>query len=455
MHETRQLAQFAQQIRYEDIPPTIIDEFKMLVLDAIAAGYIGAIQPWTRQLTGVVHALGGQAHASVFNHAWKTDVSRAALINGAAIGAFECEPTTGSHASGTVLPALLALSERDHCAAKPFLTALVLGAEIQIRLSRTAIGLESERGFHNPGIQGPFGAALAVGKLNDYPESTLLNAMGIAGSHACGLAEFAWEGNDTKRMHLGRAAQLGIESAFLAEAGLSGPSRIIEGRFGYYNAFSLPGADLGDLTSGLGSRWFVHPPSHKSYALHMTQQAVVDAIQKFKREHAIDPSRLSRVAIRGRDTMMEGRHSIRAPETVMGAQYSLPFTVAVSIMRDLSNPLNYDTAAVNDLAIRSLAERIELLGDESDGAANPEVLIELDGESYTLATSPAKGSPGNPFTWADVREKFVRYTAQMLDRSHIDRIVALVAELERVADMADVAALISGRTPVPAAAEGG
>ena len=137
-------------------------------------------------MTGVVHALGDILEASLFKQVWKTDASRAALINGAAIGAFECEPMTGSHASGTVLPALLALCERDHRGAKPFLTALVLGAEIQVRLARTAIGFESERGFHNPGTQGPFGAALAVGKLYDYPESTLINAMGIAGSHAAG-----------------------------------------------------------------------------------------------------------------------------------------------------------------------------------------------------------------------------------------------------------------------------
>src|SRR5262249_49792841 len=152
--------------------------------------------------------------------------------------------------------------------AKAFLTSLVLGAEIQGRMSRTSVGLESERGFHNPGVQGPFGAALAVGKLLGFEEPTLVNAMGIAGSHACGLVEFAWEGNDTKRMHLGRAAQLGMESAFLAEAGFTGPSRIIEGRFGYYNAFSLPGGDLAKLVGGLGLTWFVQPPSHKSYALH-------------------------------------------------------------------------------------------------------------------------------------------------------------------------------------------
>ena len=375
MNETRQLAQFVHQTQYSDIPTAIIDEFKIFVLDAIGAGFIGSLQPWTQKLTHVIQSLGGTPEASVFNQPWKIDVSRAALINGTAIGSFECEPLTGTHASGTVLPALLALCERDHLAARPFLTSLVLGAEIQGRMSRTAVGLESDRGFHNPGTQGPFGAALAVGKLYGDGESTLIDAMGIAGSHACGLVEFAWEGNDTKRMHLGRAAQLGMESAFLAEAGFTGPSHIIEGRFGYYNAFSLPGADLEKLTGGLGSTWFVQPPSHKSYALHATQQAVVHAIQEFKREHPIDSHRLGRLAVRGRETMMEGRHSVRDPKTVMGGQYSLPFTVAVAALRDLSNPLNYDDATVNDPEVRGLAARVDLISAEAD-LANPEVIIE-------------------------------------------------------------------------------
>src|SRR4030081_3528335 len=161
-----------------------VDEFKIFVLDTIAAGFIGSLQPWAKKLVGVVHALGGNPEASVFNQDWKIDVTRAALINGTAIGSFECEPLTGTHASGTILPGLLAVCERDHLGAQPFLTALVLGAEIQGRMTRTAIGLESERGFHNPGTQGPFGAALAIGKLCGYDESTLVNAMGIAGSHA-------------------------------------------------------------------------------------------------------------------------------------------------------------------------------------------------------------------------------------------------------------------------------
>src|SRR6202035_3042739 len=115
-----QLATFVRNTDYADIPPAIIDEFKIFVLDAIAAGFIGSLQPWTRKLAGVVRSLGGNPEASVFNQDWKIDVSRAALITGTAIGSFEWEPLTGTHASGTILPALLAVCERDHLAARPF-----------------------------------------------------------------------------------------------------------------------------------------------------------------------------------------------------------------------------------------------------------------------------------------------------------------------------------------------
>jgi 2-methylcitrate dehydratase PrpD len=153
------------------------------------------------------------------------------------IAAFECHPLTGTHASGTVLPALLALAERDHAGGKDFLVALVVGAEVSARLARTAVALESERGFHNPGVLGPLAAAAAVGNLRRLKLETIVNALGIAGSSSGGLLEFAWAGADTKRIHEGRASQLGLESALLAEAGLTGPATVLEGRYGLFNAF--------------------------------------------------------------------------------------------------------------------------------------------------------------------------------------------------------------------------
>jgi 2-methylcitrate dehydratase PrpD len=217
MHETRTLAQFVVQTQFTDLPPSLIDECKIAVLDTFAAGFVGTLQPWAQRVIELVRVLGGTPEASVLLHqAWQTDISRAALANGALIGAFECEPLTGSHASGTVFPAVLAVCEREHCDGKAFLTALATGFEVSARIARTAVGLESVRGFHNPGTQGPFGAAVAVGKLYNCDQETLVSAMGLAGSCSAGLLEFAWSGADTKRLHLGRASQLGLESALLA-----------------------------------------------------------------------------------------------------------------------------------------------------------------------------------------------------------------------------------------------
>jgi len=447
MHETRTLAQFVAQIQYTDLPASLIDECKIAVLDTFAAGFVGALQPWAQRVVELVRVLGGTPEASVLHQAWQTDVSRAALANGALIGAFECEPLTGSHASGTVFPAALAVGQREHCDGKAFLTALAVGFEVSARIARTAVGLESVRGFHNPGTQGPFGAAVAVGKLYGFDQETLVSAMGLAGSCSAGLLEFAWSGADTKRLHLGRASQLGLESALLARQGLRGPATVLEGRYGYFNAFSMP-PKLDRLVDGLGTDWAIQPPSLKSYATHVTHQAVVQAIQDFQREHPLQPQHITRVVIHGAPRIMEERHTVRAPESIMGGQYSLPFTSAVALTRDLSNPLVYNDEAMRDPVVRDLAQRIELVPMEDTTHAGPaslqaEILLEYAGQRYTLSTHPYKGSPHNPFTWEEVCDKFRRFTASIVSARQATALIEAVGSLEQATDMATVAQLVT------------
>jgi 2-methylcitrate dehydratase PrpD len=449
MHETQALAQFVAATRFADLPPSLIEECKINVLDTFAAACIGVAQPWARMVIEMVRDLGGTPEASVIGQPWQTDISRAALANGALIGAFECEPLTGSHASGTVLPAALAVCQREHLSGGAFLTALALGFEVSARIARTAVGLETVRGFHNPGTQGPFGAAAAVGKLYGFDPTTLTHALGIAGSCSAGLLEFAWTGADTKRVHLGRASQLGLESALLARKGLRGPPTVLEGRYGYYNAFSLP-PDLEKLLDGLGTKWVIQPPSHKSYASHVTHQAVVQAIQDFKQEHPLDPGAITRVAVRGDPHIMDDRHAVREPESVMGGQYSLPFTTAVALTRDLSNPLVYNEEAVWDPVVRELARRVELVPMEESPQAgshrvHTDVLLEHAGQVHTLPTRPHKGSPRNPFTWDEICGKFRRFTRHLLSPEQATAIIEAVGHLDQATDMAEVARLLALR----------
>jgi 2-methylcitrate dehydratase PrpD len=447
MHETRALARFVAQTKFTDLPRSLVDNLKITVLDTIGAAFVGSLQPWARRIVTVTQALGGTPEASVVGQSWRTDVARAAFANGVLIGAFECEPLTGSHASGTVLPAALAVCERERLDGSAFLTALAVGFEVSARIARTAVGLETVRGFHNPGTQGPFGAAAAVGKLYGFDEDRLTDALGIAGSSSAGLLEFAWSGGDTKRLHLGRAGQLGLESALLARQGVRGPATVLEGRYGYFNAFSTP-PRLEKLVEGLGTAWAIEPPSLKSYATHVTQQAVVAAIQDLKREHPLDPKAITRVVIQGAPRIMEDRHSAREPLDVLGGQYSLPFTTAVALTRDMSNPLVYNADAVADPVVRDLARRIELVPLKEEAPETPgfwpaEILVECGSRRHTTHTRPHKGSPSNPFTWDEASEKFRRYTASVLGAAPAMAIIHAVGALGDGADLGDLVRLLA------------
>ena len=309
------------------------------------------------------------------------------------------------------------------------------------RIGSTSVGVERERGFHNPGIQGVFGSAAAVGKLLGFDEATMIHALGIAGSSAAGLQEFAWEGADMKATHLGRSAQLGLESALLAAEGVLGPSTVLEGPFGYFNAFSLP-TDVTRVAAGLGESWGIRPPAHKYYAAHTSHQQVVDAVLRFRRKRPFDPRELTGIVIRGPASALHPRHTEREPTTVMGGKYSMPFTTAVALTRDISDPLLYSEEALEDPMVRDLAKRVELIPTEyagdSDFGGNSEVTLELGGERHVIPTRAVKGSRRDPFTWDDGVAKFHRFTRSILSDRRAAELIEAVRGITEISDMAPV-----------------
>lgn len=285
MNETMQIARFITDTGYVNLPANVIEKAKVYVLDNLASGFVGAEQPWSKKVSALVGDLGGREEASVFSQSAKADVSRASLVNGAMIGAFEVEHVGHSaHPGGTVFPAALAFAERERMDGQSFILAMMLGYEVTCRVGAAQTrATEDERGFHNPGVNGPFGAAVAVAKLMGLDQEKTAWALGIAGSHSAGLTEFARDGAMTKRLHLGRAAQSGLESALLAGKGFTGPTTVFEGRHGYLNAVS-PSPQPAKLTDGLGDEWISSDLAIKAYPCHLTGQAIVHAIQELKQK---------------------------------------------------------------------------------------------------------------------------------------------------------------------------
>ena len=446
---TEALARFVCELDYASLPASVVDRIKVYTLDCLACGFVGALQPWSHMVRELVQEAGGTSEASCFCTPKRTTMAQAALVNGVMIGGFESEHIGwNAHPSGTVFPAAFALAEAGHKSGKEFITAMAAGYELVCRIGEAQTGaVEIERGFHNPSVNGVYGAAAAAGLLLHFDLPAMLNALGVAGSHSAGIVEYAWNGEMTKRLHLGRAAQWGLESALLAQKGFTGPATILEGRYGFFHAFS-PRPHPERLLHDLGKRWLLETLTIKAYPCHATCQAIVGAIQAFKREHRFDPHTVQRVVVRAGEETAQDRYWNRAPDSMMAAQYSVPFSAAVALYRDLDDPANYDESVLADAGIRRLAAAFEPVHDaspelEARGMADMELTI--GGQTHRIAARTFKGSLAEPLSFADAEDKFRRFTRSVLSEREQTAIVDRVRRLERLTKVRSLAKLIRDR----------
>jgi len=441
MDETRKLAAFVADSTFESLPASVVERVKTYVLDCLGCGFVGAPQPWAKIVADMAHDVGGKGEASMFTLDWQAPVSLAALVNGVMIGGFESEHIGHvSHPAGTVFPAAFAVAEREHTSGRDFVTALALGYEVVCRIGDAQTGaVEIVRGFHNPAANGPFSGAAVTGKLLGFDAETLADALGIAGSHSGGLIEYVWHGEMTKRLHLGRASQMGMESAFLAQRGFTGPATILEGPYGYLHAFS-PSPEPEKLLSGLGDEWRMEKLTIKAYANHATSQAPVAAIQAFKRDVQFDPNQVESLKIKASGRLLEERFLDRAPTSLMGAQYSLIFATATAIYRDLDDPLQFDESALSDAGILQLAQKIQV--EEISGGTQLE--IQIGGQTHQLEATTFVGAADNPASFDVVANKFRRFSQHALSEQQQDAMIEMVQQLDSLDDMSRLARSVSG-----------
>jgi 2-methylcitrate dehydratase PrpD len=442
--ESKQLADFVAETRFDDLPSDVADRMKTFVLDSLAAGFVGCRLPWSQIVYGLERDKGSSGRCSVFGSGTMMSASSAAFVNGTMVGAFEAEHSGHTaHAGGTVVPAALAAAEASHIGGRELVLACVMGYEVVSRVGDAQTRLtEDERGFHNPAANGPFSSAAAVGKVLGLDAAHQLNAFGIAGSFAGGLTEFAWRGEMTKRLHIGLANRGGLEAAFLAQRGFTGPGTVLEGKFGYLNAFSpTPKPEL--LVAGLGTDWLTRDVKIKPFAAHGTVQAVIAALQQFKNEHPINASDVTAVHVQASAArMLQTRFLDPKPKTLLQAQLSMPYVVAVTLTRDLSYPLQFDESTLTDAEIQRLASVVTWEEVDMENPAFARLTITAGGDSYDVFAGDYRGSETQPADWDDIVDKFRRFSKHVLDAERQDSVIALVDKLDAVSDVGELMSLV-------------
>ena len=417
-NETQRLAAYAAGLRYEDLPPLVIQRAKDCITDTVAVIVLGNAMPWSLIVANYAQRIGTGGRSRILGADRPTlHAPAAALANGTLAHAFESDnltrPSAGVHPGATLLPPALALAQERGASGRDLITAVVAGFEVMYRIGHATGHTNEKRGYHAPGTTGPFGAAIAAGSVLGLDATAMTNALGIAGSMAGGLMEFARSGTGAmvKRLHLGRAAEAGVVAASLAADGFTGPSSVIEGEAGFLKVFCTAW-DLDALTDGLGSAYATLHLCLKRFPVHMTAQTGVQAVLELQAEHGFSGAEVDRVVVAGSERMAT-INNIRNPADMMMGQYSIPFCVALALFRDPRDPASFDDSALTDPSIRSMCDRVAVTTADPaprvPGASIVTIILK-DGQSFTREVEEFNGTPARPLGRDELRDKFATLT---------------------------------------------
>jgi 2-methylcitrate dehydratase PrpD len=362
---TARLAQFACQTTLGDLPPRAIATAKAGIVDCLGVMLAGSREPLASILIDVTRALGGEPHATVVGHGYKTSLPRAAMINGAMGHALDFDDTTVAlkgHPSVVFLPPVLAAAEASSAGGADVLLGYAIGFEVACAVG-AGMGLDywDGLGWHPTGPLGCLGAAAGTARLLGLDEERTVTAIGIAASQASGLRENF--GTMTKPLHAGHAAETGVTAALLARAGCTASPTAIEGRFGFLHAFSGGrGYDADLATARLGGRLALIDSgiAIKTYPSCGSTHAAVEALLQILRRHPIDPTEVRHVEVR---VNFDPPRSLiyDHPRTPMEGRFSMQYCIATALVDRQLGLGSFTDAKLRRPETQQLMRKIQLV----------------------------------------------------------------------------------------------
>jgi 2-methylcitrate dehydratase PrpD len=459
---SQRLAAFCARSPAHAIPDDARRRAGELTLDFLAVVGRAAAADSSAMVRDAARALSGSGPCSVIGAQFKLAPQYAALVNGATGHAIEMDDVTEEsslHPGVVVFPAAFAMAEMTHAGGEEFLTSVILGYEVICRLGN-AINIKSHyaRGFHPTATCGTFAAAAIAARLMKLDAGRTAHALAIAGSMAAGSMEYMDNGSLIKRVHPGLAAHAGIVAAQLAASGITGPREIIEGAHGFLRAYShdaYPERVLADL----GTRWEVTETAIKPHACCRHNHAAIDAVLEIVRRENLSAEQVTRIRAfiptSSLPIVAEPREIKFSPKSVVDAQFSLPFALAVTVRYRRALLSEYTLAAIENPQVQRLLGLIECRGDEELDRVFPETWparVEIEsvgGRRFVSAVANAKGSPRNPLSREELSAKARGLLDGVLSPADQDELIDVTARIDELPEVSPLLAPLFARIPIP------
>jgi 2-methylcitrate dehydratase PrpD len=371
----------------------------------------------TDYLRATLTASGEPGGCTAIGHAGAFNVASAALCNGTASHGEDYDDTYEGgpvHAGVVIIPALLAAAEQHQFSGADTARGIAVGAELMCRLCLVAPKRVHKAGFHPTAVFGALGAAAGVASALRLTEAQWVHALGIAGSMASGIIEYLAEGAWTKRMHPGWAAQAGYRAARMAQAGFTGPRTLFEGEHGFFHGFANTGdGNLEAMLEGAGTRWLCADIAFKPYACGTMAHPYIDCARKLVAEglkvediEAIECETAEGIVHR----LWEPLAAKQQPLNGYAAKFSVPYAIAVGMLRDDAGLVEYEESVVRDPAVCALASKVRYVVDPNNPYPDRftgHVRVTLhDGSVREARQGHFRGGVHEPLTPADLEAKF-------------------------------------------------
>lgn len=441
---TAELAAFIAGLVYDDIPLTVRERVKDYLLDTIASALAGQQGDEVRQVHALATALGASREASVIGGE-ALSLAGATLLNGylvTAVTVCDVHRPTLYHTTPEVVPPALAIAERDGASGKALLVAVAAGLETSVRV---ALGMNypafRARGWHSPGVVGPFGGAAAVGTLLGLDPQQQCNAFALAGSQSAGT--FAHWGTPTIKFHQCRGALSGLMAGLLAQQDFRASAEILthpDG--GLYNTYS-DGGKPQSVTAGLGRDWMLQQIALRLWPAASSIQTAMTALFALVEAHDLKPDAIAEVTI-GLSKGVYDMHGTLPWNDKFKALLSAPYVASIIIhdrrcWLDQFEPNRYRDPDVDAFT----RERVKVSADPAlQGTAATVAIRTRTGAVHTDKRDCAKGDPGDPLARHEIEAKLRTAAQGLLEERQVAAIIAHVERLDELADARELTALL-------------
>lgn len=452
------IASYLVSTTYEDLPDAAVDKAKMIILDTLGCALAGYKTEAGRILISVMKGLGGNPQSTIIGDGSKISCVHAGFANSVLSDYLDFEDTLRpGHPSATVIPAALAVGEYVGSSGKDLITAIVLGYEVLVRVGLAVFPSRerSEKVASNYASH-VWGATAASGKLLGLNEEEMLDAFGCAGS----LTPLPlWIAKWPKPLHwlknnYGGQTAAGILGGLLAKEGFLGPRTILdsdEPNLGFWVMVGSDRCDFDKMVSGLGKEHVITKTNFKPYPACRWTHTTLDAVGGLLKDHQIKPWQIEEILVRVPSRIAKERSfSDDKPMTIVDAEFSLPYVVAMIVLGETPSLDWYAKEKMRDSRVLDIGSRVKVAVDpeadkvylEENKAMSTVKITTKDGKEYTKCVDLPKGDYQKPLTKQELLNKFMILASSTLKKEKIERIIQTLDRLEHLTNISKLTALL-------------